>query len=429
MLDGDLGKQEAGANIAEVEFTGLRGPLFKLALKNSLFTLLTLGIYRFWAKTWVRRYFWHNIRIRGEALEYTGLPSELLIGFLIALAILTPIFVVYESTYFFIGDISEMADMLLTTAYGLTLLAFFQYAFYRMWRYRLSRTVWRGIHFGLDGSALKYVAISLGWLIVTILTLGLAYPWYRVARWRYRTQNMRFGNSQFEFAGSANKLIKTWLIVVFLPIFLIVALGVLHTATLLELNNLINSGSDRDTILRGIENALIGPLGYSLILAVLIIITQPILYIWYRVREAQYLIGLTACEDAQFEAPIRILPIIGAYLLAFMFIILLASLLGIVWLGILSVYVSEAQVISNDQATSLGEIAGLYLMIVITLPFLALLVTPVITQLVLHYNITKHTCSVLRIKNSEAFDLAVQSAKQGPQHGEGLADALDVGAI
>lgn len=79
----------------DVEFSGRRWPLFKLMVKNAIFQILTLGIYRFWAKTWVRRYFWSNTRIQGQPLEYTGLPSELFIGFLIVLAVLVPLGVVY----------------------------------------------------------------------------------------------------------------------------------------------------------------------------------------------------------------------------------------------------------------------------------------------------------------------------------------------
>ncbi|MCH7693127.1 MAG: DUF898 family protein, partial [Proteobacteria bacterium] len=79
-----------------VEFTGRRGPLFKLLVKNAIFKLLTLWIYRFWAKTWIRRYFWNNIRIDGDPLEYTGLPSELFIGFLIILGILVPVGMAFE---------------------------------------------------------------------------------------------------------------------------------------------------------------------------------------------------------------------------------------------------------------------------------------------------------------------------------------------
>ncbi len=94
-LEGRPRPAPAGA-AGPVEFTGQRGPLFRLLLKNAVFKLLTLWIYRFWAKTWIRRYFWNNIRIDRDPLEYTGLPSELFIGFLIVLGILVPLGMVYE---------------------------------------------------------------------------------------------------------------------------------------------------------------------------------------------------------------------------------------------------------------------------------------------------------------------------------------------
>jgi uncharacterized membrane protein YjgN (DUF898 family) len=45
------------ADGASIKFTGRRLPLIGLLLKNSLLTVMTIGIYRFWAKTRIRRYF------------------------------------------------------------------------------------------------------------------------------------------------------------------------------------------------------------------------------------------------------------------------------------------------------------------------------------------------------------------------------------
>lgn len=81
---------------SEVSFVGRRGPLLSLVLKNTLLTILTFGLYRFWAKTWIRRYFWNNVRIAGDAVEYVGQGKELFVGFLIALAVLFPLATVYE---------------------------------------------------------------------------------------------------------------------------------------------------------------------------------------------------------------------------------------------------------------------------------------------------------------------------------------------
>ena len=401
----------AAVAIPDVEFTGLRGLLFKLALKNAILTLLTLGIYRFWAKTWVRRYFWHNIRVRGEALEYTGLPSELLIGFLIALAILAPIFMSYEGAYFFLSNISETTGIVLGSAYFLTLLIFFQFAFYRMWRYRLSRTTWRGIHFGLVGSAWKYMGVSFGWLVVTILTLGLAYPWYRVARWRFRTRNMRFGSSCFDFNGSANHLFKIWIIVFAVPLILLVSSIIFNIDIV---NQLFQAANDQEyasarkhEIISMMEEAV-----YSLfVIPAVAVLMVPLLFVWYRVREMRYLIGTTNFLEASFQAPIKSPAIIFTVVLYLMPSIFL---LGVILMA--SISAPHDTLLSTSGSAIGGAI-------------FFLLLEPVLRLIILHFNFTKHVCSVLEIKNPEAFDQTVQSAKEHPEYGEGFADALDVGAI
>ena len=69
VLEG-AGSAEAAAGT--VTFDGRRKVLLGLLVKNYLLGILTLGIYRFWAKTAVRRYFWGHVSIAGERVEYTG---------------------------------------------------------------------------------------------------------------------------------------------------------------------------------------------------------------------------------------------------------------------------------------------------------------------------------------------------------------------
>ena len=57
---------------AAIGYAGRVGEIATIALQNALFNLITLGFYRFWAKTRLRRYIWGNIEYRGERLEYTG---------------------------------------------------------------------------------------------------------------------------------------------------------------------------------------------------------------------------------------------------------------------------------------------------------------------------------------------------------------------
>lgn len=57
-------------------------------LKTSLLTLVTLGIYRFWAKTRVRKYFWSSVVGEGDGFEYTGTGIEKILVFLVAVVVL-----------------------------------------------------------------------------------------------------------------------------------------------------------------------------------------------------------------------------------------------------------------------------------------------------------------------------------------------------
>ena len=78
-----------------VAFAGDRGAFLRLVVKGSLLLIPTFGFYRFWLATSVRRRLWSATRIGGEPLEWAGTGRELLIGFLIALAVLAPIYVTY----------------------------------------------------------------------------------------------------------------------------------------------------------------------------------------------------------------------------------------------------------------------------------------------------------------------------------------------
>src|SRR5713226_6359767 len=78
-----------------VSFSGDCGEFFSLAASGAGLELITVGFYRFWLATDIRRHLWSNTHIDGDAAEYTGRGRELLIGFLIALAILVPIYLAY----------------------------------------------------------------------------------------------------------------------------------------------------------------------------------------------------------------------------------------------------------------------------------------------------------------------------------------------
>ncbi|MBK8542414.1 MAG: DUF898 family protein [Caulobacteraceae bacterium] len=131
-----------------------------LALKNAGLTIITLTMYRFWARTAMRRRLWSRTFVMGDPLEYTGSASELFRGFLISLPcfFLPAIFVFYIAPY----AIEPVYAGWLTFGFYVLSVPLVAAARYWMRRYQLSRTRWRGIKLGLAGSAWGFATASWG---------------------------------------------------------------------------------------------------------------------------------------------------------------------------------------------------------------------------------------------------------------------------
>jgi uncharacterized membrane protein YjgN (DUF898 family) len=183
-------------------FTGPRPVFTRLMIRGAVLQALTLGIYRFWLITDARRFLWANTEIDGDSLDYTGTATELLIGFLFAVAILVPIYVLFFIAGLELGLYSQIAGV---AAFGFLTL-FGQYALYRARRYRLTRTVYRGLRFHQDGSAFAYAARMFAWTVPVVLTLGLAYPFAQASLERYKVGHTLYGDLRGRFTGSGVRL-------------------------------------------------------------------------------------------------------------------------------------------------------------------------------------------------------------------------------
>lgn len=71
-----------------LHYDGTISDLYKIYLINLLLTILTLGLYHFWAKTRKRRYIAASLQLKHDRFEYTGYGSELFYAFLWGLCIL-----------------------------------------------------------------------------------------------------------------------------------------------------------------------------------------------------------------------------------------------------------------------------------------------------------------------------------------------------
>ncbi|MET0531525.1 MAG: DUF898 family protein [Microvirga sp.] len=189
---------------SRMSFSGGRGDFLKMLIKGSLLQIPTFGFYRFWLNTKLRRHLWANTQVEGEAFEYTGTAKELLIGFLIALAILAPLYIAYFIAAFMLEEQAPFASIpLILVMYVLA-----HFGSYRARKYRATRTVFRGVRFWMKGSGWAYAFRAILWDFATMLTLGLALPWATASLERYRMRHTYFGTIQGGFSGTGWTLFK-----------------------------------------------------------------------------------------------------------------------------------------------------------------------------------------------------------------------------
>jgi uncharacterized membrane protein YjgN (DUF898 family) len=189
---------------SRVVFADSRPAFRRLVLRGAFLELVTAGFYRFWLATNMRLHLWSHTSVDGDAPEYTGTAKELLVGFLFALALLVPLYLVY----FLLGLEVERLQTFASVPLGLFYYLFLQFAIYRARRYRVTRTVWRGVRFAMRGSGLNYAWRVGLWTLLVFVTLGLALPWRQAALERFKMRHTAYGHLQGRFDGTGGELFK-----------------------------------------------------------------------------------------------------------------------------------------------------------------------------------------------------------------------------
>ena len=188
----------------QVTFTGERGDFRKLVTRGAALELITAGFYRFWLATDMRRHMWSHTELDGDSFEYTGRAKELFIGFLIAMAILAPVYLAVTV----VGAYVEQVQVFGSTLFFIFFYLFGQFAIYRARRYRLTRTIWRGVRFWMDGSGWSYAWRAVLWGMLVSVSLGLAWPWREAALERYKMRHTYYGDLQGSFVGTGWQFFK-----------------------------------------------------------------------------------------------------------------------------------------------------------------------------------------------------------------------------
>ena len=289
------------------DFQGLSREIIWLVIKNLLLTIVTLGFYRFWARTNVRRYLWEKMHVFGSPLEYTGTGKELFLGFLIvAFGFFVPVFVINLL-------VSMLDNYVVAAIWGLSLPFLFFYligvAIYRARRYRLSRTRWRSIRAGQTGGGWTY---GLWHILLNALMIffALILPYKNMKLWRIKMQNTHLGNRFFVFDqdGAARQtLVTLYLSYVVIALVVIVVYALPFIAVGLTLGGEVFTGAlSQAEIQTQVEMKLQTNSGMLTMFALVWPISLLVFGIsmaWYKLKETRFLVGLTTFEDLIYLTP------------------------------------------------------------------------------------------------------------------------------
>jgi uncharacterized membrane protein YjgN (DUF898 family) len=244
-------------------------------------------------------------------------------------------------------------------------------AIYRARRYRLSRTVWRGIRPALVGRSSVYGLLYLAIYLLNGATMGWSYPWGRIRLTEQMMRETYFGDRPFRFEARSGSLYGRF------AVFWFGSIGAVILASLVV--GVIGATAELQLDEKLADEPLAVAWTAALIVSFLLVFGVPVatLYAFYKARELALIAESTAFEG-----------------LAFRFDVTTGSLM---WL-----------------------VLGNYLITILTLtlgyPFVQL-------------RNFRYLCQRLQAVGTVDFEAIRQSTAERPSVGEGLADAFDVGAV
>ena len=197
-----------------IAFTGSWRDYLPIAITNALLTIVTLGIYRFWATARQRRYLWAHTQVIDDTLEWTGTGKEMFLGFLIVMAVMVPFFLFVQFLFpaLLARGKAEAAGGLFFL-FEIAILYLVGVARFRALRYRLSRSWWHGIRGGSSDPGWNYGGEYLGRNALALITMWIMFPWAATRLWNSRWNAMSFGQQQFRVDIDAEGLKARWVLV------------------------------------------------------------------------------------------------------------------------------------------------------------------------------------------------------------------------
>jgi uncharacterized membrane protein YjgN (DUF898 family) len=185
---------------APVTFTGTGAEYFGIWIVNLLLTIVTIGIYSSWAKVRRLQYFYRHTEVAGSTFDFHGDPVKILIGRLIALAML----IVYNLS------VRSRSPMTLVVLGAIAILM--PWLLRNSFRFRLYNSSWRGVRFHFRGSVGSAYRVFLLNGFLALITMYLLAPFMHQRLKAYQHNNSWLGQTQCSFHARARDFYKIYLV-------------------------------------------------------------------------------------------------------------------------------------------------------------------------------------------------------------------------
>ena len=176
-------------------FHGKGSEYFGIIILNAILSVVTLGLYYPWAKEKKLKYLYSKNTFDETPFVFSGTGKEMFKGFIRAIGILIVIYVIFIFLVY-----QKMVAIGLIFFY-ISLILLLPIAIHGAYRYRMSKTSWKGIRFGYTGDRTELLKLFVKGFLLTIVTIGIYGAWFAMDLRRYIISNIKVGNARFTYSG------------------------------------------------------------------------------------------------------------------------------------------------------------------------------------------------------------------------------------
>jgi uncharacterized membrane protein YjgN (DUF898 family) len=195
----DLLHDDSTQQSYRILFLGKGSEYFSVVIVNWLLTAITFGIYYPWAKARQLQYLYSSTDFQGARFIFHGTGAEMFKGFIKAILIFVCIMALF---FFFMWMNMPITGIIV---FYMCFLSIIPIAIHGSYRYRMSRTSWRGIRFGYRGDQKELYILFFKNLFLTLITLFIYGAWAAMNLRNYVLNRVKFGNLKFNYKGSGKE--------------------------------------------------------------------------------------------------------------------------------------------------------------------------------------------------------------------------------